>query len=919
MSDSVAAAASSSSTSHANANGILSETEALPSSEFHLLSREIRDKLKARKAAMKSARPPPQPLPTATDSTTAATVPPAAQPVSTDSQQSTYVSAAAAITPAGHVDSAATGVTVPFTLTAFSSADAVAAAISSTPAAAATTADAAPSTPTPSSSHAPVGFGRDEDFISLKFGEDDDHDPLAPTTPAAGATATSKRGSVGSGSVSGSGVKRKYDPSSSPRSGRGFSAPWARASYTQPNFTHRLHEELLDFCMYFSPKPEEVRMREELVERLQRTVQDAFPLSRNTVVLKPFGSYATQLYLPISDIDFVLVGVDPSHAGKGSQLSKTRSTPLAQLERHIKSTQTVSYLEHISNARIPILKLTDKSTGIKVDICYEIEGGLRAAEFIRAQQIAMPALRPLTLFLKYFLHCRLLNDTYKGGIGSFMLQLMIINHLQHLTFQGRLQDPTTNLGSVLMSFLECYGCSFNYRQAGLNLNANENIAAATAAVSASANGSTSRPRPVGYTSSIPRTSFFNKSIRGWYQPNRPYLLSIENPLDAAHDVGANSYLILRVRKAMQLAYQTICALAHHEAQARIRGEFNKSKREAASSSPNAHPYPFTTPSATPPTLLSHIISVNDEALRMDGHELDDGASEGCEMPTPMPTPPSKRSKHVHKIQSSDNDEHENENDDDDDDSGIVLNQLGEADVDFSSDSDPESNEEDDDDQDEQDGDDDDSSHASRDDAIDQSMDAFEKGFQVDRDDGDGLEEEDDDVDDNDKGAESNSSDDPIDMSVDDEDDDEEISSQQSTEGEGMGMGISFLRRAHRPPPPEDIDFIPLPSFSHSSSSSSSSSRNNRRSSTPAPPASKRRGKSRQYDFSHTPQPPASKKKHVSHNSSTSSKPKKKKKAMLQGVRTDGTRPNSQIYESHRSKKRKKATKQHAKRQAKQQR
>ena len=41
-----------------------------------------------------------------------------------------------------------------------------------------------------------------------------------------------------------------------------------------------------------------------------------------------------------------------------------------------------------------------------------------------------PALRPLTLFLKYFLNCRLLNETFTGGIGSFMLQMMILSHLQ---------------------------------------------------------------------------------------------------------------------------------------------------------------------------------------------------------------------------------------------------------------------------------------------------------------------------------------------------------------------------------------------------------------------------------------------------------------------------------------------------------
>src|SRR4051794_9539509 len=101
-------------------------------------------------------------------------------------------------------------------------------------------------------------------------------------------------------------------------------------------------------------------------------------------------------------------------------------------------------------------------------------------------QASMPALRPLTLLLKYFLSCRLLNDTYSGGIGSFMLQMMIISHLQHHV--SRAHGAHLNLGTLAWSFFEMYGKNFNYGEVGISV------------------------RGLG--------SYFSKHARNWYKEDR---------------------------------------------------------------------------------------------------------------------------------------------------------------------------------------------------------------------------------------------------------------------------------------------------------------------------------------------------------------------------------------------------------------
>jgi non-canonical poly(A) RNA polymerase PAPD5/7 len=509
---------------------------------------------------------------------------------------------------------------------------------------AALAAAATPATPADAGNNKPFGAGG-EDFISLSFGDFDSAGIDA--TPARASGMKRKAGTAGLDAGSDG-----DDASSSVIVSEGaYKAPWATSAYAHRNFTVRLHEELLDFCTYVSPKPEEQQMRAELIQRLDALVKEAFPNSPN-VHLKPFGSYATKLYLPISDIDLVLFNAD--EGGRFSSSDKGKFSPLGVLERVMRQKQCAIYLEHITGARIPILKLTDKATGVKVDICYDVSGGLKAAEFIVAMQRQLPALRPLTLFLKYFLHCRVLNDTYKGGIGSFMLQLMLIGHLQHLQLTGKLGLPTTNLGMLLMSFLESYGVSLNYRNTGLNMNAAQNAAIAAAA---DAQGMPERNAfAQSRSNSSARHGFFNKSSRGWFNANRPYLLSIENPLDASHDVGANSYLIMRVRKSLQFAYQTLSAHVFYENAKLDRREplITKIQRQAIARATDSL-HPFTHASHTPLTLLSLIVSVNDE-LRADQVEVE--FDELAAAVADEDAQRKHRGKNVHIIDSSTEDEEE---------------------------------------------------------------------------------------------------------------------------------------------------------------------------------------------------------------------------------------------------------------------
>ena len=79
---------------------------------------------------------------------------------------------------------------------------------------------------------------------------------------------------------------------------------------------------------------------------------------------------------------------------------------------------------------MPIVKLTDKLTDVKVDISFNMSNGVKSAELIKMFCQRYPVLPKLVLVLKQFLLQRDLNEVFTGGISSYSLILMTVSFLQ---------------------------------------------------------------------------------------------------------------------------------------------------------------------------------------------------------------------------------------------------------------------------------------------------------------------------------------------------------------------------------------------------------------------------------------------------------------------------------------------------------
>ncbi|KAG7202366.1 hypothetical protein KM043_018692 [Ampulex compressa] len=269
-----------------------------------------------------------------------------------------------------------------------------------------------------------------------------------------------------------------------------------------------LHEEIEDFFTYMCPSNEEHSLRMRVVKRIEQVIYDLWPNSKVEV----FGSFRTGLYLPTSDIDLVVIGI-------------WMNLPLRTLERALldQNIAEPSSIKVLDKASVPIVKLTDKETEIKVDISFNMSNGVKSADLINSFKRRYPVLEKLVMVLKQFLLQRDLNEVFTGGISSYSLILMTISFLQ-LHPRQNAYSPDANLGVLLIEFLELYGRKFNYVKTGIRVK----------------DGGT-------YISK-------EEVQRDMIDGHRPSLLCIEDPLTPGNDIGRSSYGALYVKDAFDWAY-----------------------------------------------------------------------------------------------------------------------------------------------------------------------------------------------------------------------------------------------------------------------------------------------------------------------------------------------------------------------------
>jgi non-canonical poly(A) RNA polymerase PAPD5/7 len=235
-------------------------------------------------------------------------------------------------------------------------------------------------------------------------------------------------------------------------------APWRRDGKRGLNGFVALHEELLEFAEWVSLSEDERKKKERFFHDVEEVVRYVFGVESECVT---FGSWYTGLNLPDSDLD-VSLKLPPSQRG-GSVAEKLR-----QLADRLLGEEVVEYVEVRDKARIPVLVI--RKGDCEMDITMEEKGCARGtSDFIIKKGIRRyPHMRPLILLLKLFLQQRALQDTFTGGVGSYLLSCMVLAFLQYKESRGTLGNLT--LGHLLFDFFTFYTKDLNTNREGLSVN-----------------------------------------------------------------------------------------------------------------------------------------------------------------------------------------------------------------------------------------------------------------------------------------------------------------------------------------------------------------------------------------------------------------------------------------------------------------
>ncbi|KAJ3050508.1 hypothetical protein HK097_008546, partial [Rhizophlyctis rosea] len=316
--------------------------------------------------------------------------------------------------------------------------------------------------------------------------------------------------------------------------------PWVQRKYVG-SLEKRLHDEIEDFVSYIAPTPEEEITRQAVVNRYSEVIRSAKEQKwqingrtpgKETVPARigVFGSFGTGLYLPDGDLDLVLLDPD----GREDPEKGAMASGLSKYHRYLRPLGSSSML--IKHAKIPIIKMRDRETGLQVDISYNQQGGLRGVDTIKALLAQLSDLRPLCFVIKHFLYLRALNDNSRSGVGGYALVLWIAAFLKlHPSiFPNRYPTNTAEspgLGALLLDFFQLFGYDFDYHTNGLAVNSAREAA-----------------------------HIYQKNQHSWRRtPDRgkDYLLSLEDPNDALNDVSQGAGRIQEITTLLASAKELI--------------------------------------------------------------------------------------------------------------------------------------------------------------------------------------------------------------------------------------------------------------------------------------------------------------------------------------------------------------------------
>ncbi|KAL8713989.1 MAG: hypothetical protein Q9220_002135 [cf. Caloplaca sp. 1 TL-2023] len=283
------------------------------------------------------------------------------------------------------------------------------------------------------------------------------------------------------------------------------------------------------------------------VHKVATEVQDLVIDTLQDCSCEVIGSHSTGTALPYSDIDFAVslpkIKIDAARHGKspnGRQYKKIYREVLSKVREAFETSPDYRQFAVLVPGRIPIVRATHRATGLEVQVQIS-SGVIPQTQYTLAYLAEYPTLRPLYVVLRSALEIRRLNVPFEGGLGSYALLMMIVNALKHASGQ---YDPL-DLGAQLMMVLDFYGRNDLYRH-GFSIEPPCMFRKSSKPV-------TSDEVTAQFTEEV--LAGIDAIVKG--DPQKPYLLCLQDPADPKNDLGRKAYAIKHIQATFGKAQRMI--------------------------------------------------------------------------------------------------------------------------------------------------------------------------------------------------------------------------------------------------------------------------------------------------------------------------------------------------------------------------
>jgi non-canonical poly(A) RNA polymerase PAPD5/7 len=181
-------------------------------------------------------------------------------------------------------------------------------------------------------------------------------------------------------------------------------------------------------------------VKELIIEKISTIIKRAVPHSE----VKVYGSHATKLCLPWSDIDLVIITQNRSSDGIYMNYPRSVLGQISSELRNEKENKWVSHVNYHDNATVPVVKVNCHvkdlinhsnnhmllSPSDYITQMTDHHNGLECVGVVQDYLKENEIIEPIMFVLKQLLKASNLNNPYSGGLSSYALFLMVVSFLQ---------------------------------------------------------------------------------------------------------------------------------------------------------------------------------------------------------------------------------------------------------------------------------------------------------------------------------------------------------------------------------------------------------------------------------------------------------------------------------------------------------